>query len=306
MQNYPKVGLLSPGLRASTLTLLFLLAACSNYPVVELPSVNQSSRVDYIVLHFTAENFAESVRLLTTRTDAPVSAHYLVPLADDPTYRRKRAVVHRLVPEYRRAWHAGRSYWAGEESLNDRSIGIEIVNLSTCVMPEDETLFAPIAEACRFVPFPDEQIELLVPLLQDLLERYPGIDPVDVVGHADIAPSRKFDPGPLFPWKRLYDAGIGAWPDDETVVRWRSRFADAPPSISRIQLALSAYGYEVAMTGAEDLSTREALQAFQMHFVPARITGSMNLETAATLFALLEKYRPEELAEVSGATHPLL
>lgn len=288
-----------PAYRLSTAcVLLGLLAACSDLPVVDLPSENQSDRIDYIVIHFTSEDFAESVRLLTTRTDNPVSSHYLLPLVGDPTYLRKYPEIFRLVPENRRAWHAGRSNWAGEENLNDRSIGIEIVNLSRCVAGPDEDYFYPIETICNFKPFPEAQIEQLMGLLADLLDRYPGIDPVDVIGHSDIAPNRKYDPGPLFPWKKLYDAGIGAWPDEDSVRHWRSQFEGDVPSVGTVQQALSGYGYAVEETGEEDRQTREALRAFQMHFVPSRVTGSRDAETAATLFALLEKYRPEALAEL--------
>ena len=275
--------------------LLACLAACDSPTMIDLPSENQGSRIDYVVLHFTSEDYAESVRLLTTRTENPVSAHYLIPLAGDPTYPRRSAIIHRLVPEERRAWHAGRSYWAGEESLNSRSIGIEIVNLSRCETPADETVYTPVEDNCRFKAFTDDQIELVIGLLTDILARYPGIDAVDVIGHADIAPARRYDPGPLFPWQRLYEAGIGAWPDETSVARWRNEFSAVMPTTLYVQEALAAYGYKLSLTGEEDLETRNALRAFQLHFLPSRVSGLVDQETAAVLFALLEKYRPDEL-----------
>jgi N-acetylmuramoyl-L-alanine amidase len=206
------------------------------------------------------------------------------------------------VPEHRRAWHAGRSYWAGEESLNDRSIGIELVNESRCSEEEpDAATLPPLAVACEFLPFDDEQIELLIVLARDILERYPGIDPVDVVGHADIAPDRKVDPGPLFPWKALHDAGIGAWYDDTTVARYRSAFRAEPPDMSTVRRGLRLYGYRVDPCGDDGLELQRILRAFQMHYLPDAVTLAADIETAATLFALLEKYRPEGLAELQAA-----
>jgi N-acetyl-anhydromuramyl-L-alanine amidase AmpD len=275
------------------------LAACSPYRIIDAPSPNHSSRVDYLVIHFTSEDFAESWRLLGTRTDRPVSAHYLIPESGDPTYERGRPLIHRLVPEHRRAWHAGRSAWGDEENLNDRSIGIELVNTSRC-LPEEPgaATLSALADACVFRAFDDVQIDLLIHLARDILVRYPGIDPVDIVGHADIAPKRKVDPGPLFPWQRLHDAGIGAWFDDEAVDRWQHAFRDQLPSVGIVQSALRAYGYGLEITGEDDLQYRKALRAFRLHFVPERLDSDPDGRTVATVFALLEKYRPDAFAEV--------
>ena len=288
--------------RLATAVLGIALSSCAPYRVVDVPSTNQSSRVDYVVIHFTSETYADSMRLLTEPSLNPVSSHYLIPEAGDETYPRETPVIHRLVPEVRRAWHAGRSFWAGADSLNDRSIGIELVNVSRCEpeLPEVR-VFRALEDACRFEAFDPAQIELLVTLVKDLLERYPGIDPVDVVGHSDIAPQRKMDPGPLFPWRQLYDAGIGAWYDDDVRERYRQDFLEAPPSIATIQSALSAYGYPVEVTGVMDVPDRKVVRAFQMHFTPGNITGDGDIETVATLFALIEKYRPDALEELGDS-----
>ena len=264
--------------------------------MVDIPSVNYNSRVNYLVMHFTSENFAESLRLLTQRTDSPVSVHYLVPEPGDNTYERSSLRVHRLVPEQRRAWHAGASFWAGAASLNDASIGIEIVNRSACADddPEAESP-TPEEQTCTFLEFPEEQLELVIRLTRDILDRHPDIDPVDVIGHGDIAPTRRVDPGPKFPWKRLYDNGIGAWYDDATVMQYRQRFKSDPPGMILIQRALLAYGYDVEESGQNDVQTRFVLRAFQMHFRPTNTSGRPDGETVAILFALLEKYRPEAL-----------
>jgi N-acetyl-anhydromuramyl-L-alanine amidase AmpD len=281
---------------------------------VDVPSENRNQRVSHLILHFTSENFAESLRLLTQGSANPVSAHYLVPDPTDPTYPRDRLMVHRLVPEAERAWHAGRSAWFGRTALNDSSIGIEIVNLSGCTLPGDSgqgfesdsplrtptqpqsqsrperigTLPDPV---CTFLPYADQQIDLLIRLIRQVLADNPDIEPVDVIGHADIAPDRKVDPGPLFPWRRLHAAGIGAWYDDATMERYLDEFTLQLPELSLLQAALSAYGYDVEITGEADDRTRFAVRAFQMHFRPADYKGSFDAETAAILFALLEKYR---------------
>ena len=166
--------------------------------------------------------------ILTKNSDYPVSSHYLIPEfanRDQKFFFGKELAVYRLVKEHERAWHAGVSSWLDEESLNDRSIGIEIVNEFACEYTHEEgsEKSADMME-CEFLPFPEEQIEIVKALLLDILERYPTIDPVDVVAHSDIAPDRKSDPGPFFPWKEFYDIGIGAWYDEETYLWVKAAF----------------------------------------------------------------------------------
>ena len=271
-----------------------LVTACTSLNMVNAPSQNHNSRVNYLVIHFTSEHFAESLRLLTQPTARPVSAHYLIPEPDDDTYKRRSLGVHKLVPESRRAWHAGASFWHGEESLNDRSIGIELVNRSYCsdIDPDIETP-APENQSCVFRDFSAEQIALLVRLTGEIIERFPEIDAVDVVGHSDVAPDRKVDPGPRFPWRQLYEQGIGAWYDQETVDRNREQYRHDLPDIALIQRALLAYGYRIEETGQNDLQTRFVVRAFQMHFRPSDHSGQIDAETSAILFALLAKYRSE-------------
>lgn len=281
------------------LAIAAMTAGCTTLPIVDAPSANQNSRIDHLVLHFTSEDFAESLRLLTQRTNNPVSVHYLVPEPGDETYPQRRLRIYRLVTEQRRAWHAGKSYWAGAETLNDTSIGIEIVNRSACTNTQPEGLPAtPDAQDCNFLAFPGEQIALVTRLARDILARNPDIDPVDVIGHGDVAPDRRVDPGPLFPWRLLYEQGIGAWYDDATVARFRVQFTIELPELILLQRALRAYGYHVEDTGVNDVQTRFAVRAFQMHFRPAAFSGKVDAETAAILFALLEKYRAPALQEL--------
>lgn len=278
---------------------LLMLAGCTSISVVDVPSANYNSRINYLILHFTSEDFAESLRLLTQRTDRPVSVHYLVPETGDPTYPRKTLKIHRLVTEDRRAWHAGLSHWAGAAALNDTSVGIEIVNQSACVdnVPDTETP-TPEDQTCTLLDYREEQIELVIRLAADILERNPDIDPVDVIGHGDIAPTRRVDPGPLFPWKRLYERGIGAWYDDDVYARYREQFAADMPDLAVIQSALEAYGYLIDETGENDVQTRFVVRAFQMHFRPSDFSGVVDTETAAIVFALVEKYRAELLGDL--------
>ena len=286
--------------RTFLVIIAFSFAACSSLPMVDVPSANQSSRINYLVLHFTSEHFAESMRLLTQATDRPVSVHYLVPEPGDETYDRENLVVHRLVHEPRRARHAGQSYWAASQSLNNSSIGIEIVNRSTCEPIDADAEPTPENQVCNFLEFPEEQIDLVIRLAQDILERNPDIEPIDVVGHGDIAPDRRLDPGPKFPWQRLYENGIGVWYDAQTVARYREAFDGALPDLATMQRALAAFGYRIEDSGVNDLQTRFVVRAFQMRFRPANWSGGIDAETAAILFALLEKYRPEALEELSA------
>jgi len=284
---------------ASLPLLCLLLAGC--YQPVFIESSNYSSRVDYLVIHATSENFAESLRLLTQPTENPVSSHYLIPAPGDPSYPRRAVRVYQLVPELQRAWHAGRSYWAGEEALNDRSIGIEVVNEFRCEGTENPIEDTnPDSVRCVFPPFADEQIEVLADLLLDILERYPDIDPIDVVAHSDIAILRKSDPGPLFPWQQLYARGIGAWFDQQTYAGYADRFRSVMPPLPAVQRALAALGYQIEITGAFDRQTQFAMRAFQLHYRPADYRGRVDLDSVARLWALLAKYRSEELQEVEA------
>ncbi len=292
------VGYLSKQVMLAILSVL-LLAACNSNGMVCIDSANQNSRINYLVIHATSENFAESLRLLTVRSANPVSSHYLVPEINDPTYAEEVLRVYSLVPEQRRAWHAGVSFWAGEEALNNRSIGIEVVNEFKCSgtdVPLSEINLAAVD--CVFPDFSEQQIVLLIDLIKQILARNPDINPIDVVAHSDIAIMRKSDPGPKFPWQRLYNEGIGIWPDSEAVARFMERFKLASPSAGTVQTALLALGYQVDVTGAWDQQTRFAVRAFQLRFRPTGYSGFIDIETTAMLWALLEQYRSRAFARL--------
>lgn len=270
---------------------------------VDVVSENQSGRVKYLVIHYTTTDFAESLHLLTERTERPVSSHYLVPERGDPSYPHRRVKVYRLVEEDQRAWHAGRSFWRGDTDLNTRSIGIEIVNRSACESVDLASAMEDPEAFCEFREYDDEQIDLVIDLVLDILRRHPSIDPINILAHSDVAPDRKLDPGPTFPWRKLYDRGIGAWYDEDTVQRYLKHFDVRPLDLLLLQKALAVYGYDVDESGELDTRTRLAIRAFQLHFRPSNWSGQPDAETVAILFALLEKYRPNFLK--TQTTHPI-
>ena len=267
---------------------------------VVVDSANQDSRVNVLVIHHTSEDFQGSLHVLTEPTSRPVSSHYLVPEPMDPSYEGGELKVYQLVEEDQRAWHAGVSYWKGQTKLNNVSVGIEIVNETYCHraegMAKEETADWPSETICFFPDYPETQLAVVIDLVRGILERHPGIKPTHVVGHSDIAPQRKIDPGPRFPWERLHELGIGAWPDDETVIRYWEQFNRQMPTLVQMQEAMHAYGYPIDVTGELDGQTRNVLRAFQHHFLPYRVSEQFTVETAAVLYALIEKYYEDELA----------
>ncbi|OFI32468.1 N-acetylmuramoyl-L-alanine amidase [Alteromonas lipolytica] len=272
-----------------------LLTSCSSRRIVEMPSANYGDRVKSLVLHFTAIDYAKSVDALVV--EGGLSAHYLIPESNDPSDPGGKPRIIRLVDENKRAWHAGKSYWQGRHGLNDHSIGIEIVNVPEC--ERDGGMAPSLAEhgsnrLCIFPDYDPAQIEVVIALVKDIIARHPDIEPTAVVGHADIAFDRKNDPGPRFPWFELYQAGVGAWYDNETLASYWKTFNEHPASIGLLQSALHAYGYGVIETGIADTSTLNAISAFQMHFLPWHVTGEADSRTAAAVFALLDKYFPEQ------------
>lgn len=231
------------------------------------------SRIRFLVMHYTEIDEAQSLDVLTHEA---VSAHYVVP--DKPQIKNGEPVIWQLVPEQQRAWHAGASSWQGTTELNAASIGIENVNLG------------PVDTPLGWQPYPPAQVDALIRLSKDIVTRY-AIPPTRVVGHSDIAPQRKIDPGPLFPWKPLYDAGVGAWPDAAAVTKnLAGRDPSAPVDVRGLQRKLARYGYEVATDGVLDDKTRRVVSAFQMHFRPRDYAGHPDAETDAIAQALLDKY----------------
>ena len=231
-------------------------------------------RIKVLVIHYTADDFDAS---LATLTDKHVSSHYLIPAR--PPLHKGKPRIWQLVPEQDLAWHAGVSFWRGATRINDTSIGIELENRG----------WQKIAGSKRFTPFEPQQIAALVPLAKNIIHSY-NILPQNVVAHSDIAPQRKDDPGPLFPWQALAQQGIGAWPDENRVAFYlNGRDPATPVDPAQLLDLLSRYGYEVKpeMTPAQK---KRVIVAFQMHFRPARWNGVADAQSLAIAEALLEKY----------------
>ena len=227
-------------------------------------AVSQSSRVRAIVIHYTTEDDARSMQLLSK---GKVSAHYLL----SPAGR-----AHRLVDETRAAWHAGNSSWYGITAMNNvhrHRTGQRRLDPGRGRRP-------------RLHAYDDRQIRALTILVRDLIQRH-GVAPENVVGHSDIAPQRKVDPGPLFPWKQLAAAGIGRWYDEAGAAAQLARLQAEPlPAPAWFQQQLQRLGYASPQTGTLDRATINVLAAFQMHYRPARYDGQPDAETAAIMMAM--------------------
>ncbi|MEI7344504.1 N-acetylmuramoyl-L-alanine amidase [Dickeya chrysanthemi] len=280
--NRPVIG---PAWRSAVLVVLTLLAGCQtreryvdegDYQLdLSSPAISRGERVRFLVFHYTAEDLSTSLETLTT---GHVSAHYLVPAY--PRQVNGKPVAWKLVPESQAAWHAGGSYWRGYSQLNATSVGIE---------QENPGWRQTALGTYWWQPYTPQQITLVTRLARDIIARH-HIAPQNVVGHSDIAPQRKVDPGPLFPWRQLALAGIGAWPDAQRV---RFYLGDkqtyTPTDRGALLKKLACYGYEVNPGMSEDQQQR-VVAAFQMHFRQQRYDGNADAETEAIADALLEKY----------------
>ena len=232
-----------------------------------VPSPNhgerRGGRPDMLILHYTGmPDSREALRRLRDPI-AEVSAHYLV-------FEDGRTV--QMVPEARRAWHAGRGFWAGETDVNSRSIGIEI---------------AHPGHAGGLPPYPEAQIAAVIVLARDILARH-AMSPARVLAHSDVAPERKEDPGETFPWGRFAAEGIGhhAAPAPIRDGRFFAR-GDVGPPVEALQAMLALYGYDQPVTGEFDAHTHAVITAFQRHFRQARVDGVADSSTITTLRDLI-------------------
>ncbi|MBV9995328.1 MAG: N-acetylmuramoyl-L-alanine amidase [Caulobacteraceae bacterium] len=233
--------------------------------VIPAPSPNFNTRVgppDMIVLHYTGMVDGPSALARMRDEAAEVSAHYMV---------EEDGRIFGLVAEERRAWHAGKSFWRGATDINGVSIGVEIVN------PGHEF---------GYRPFPDRQIEALIALLGDIRSRW-SIPDARILGHSDVAPGRKQDPGELFPWRRLAQAGHGLWAEPQPAPGDALTRGQEGTGIFALQAGLTRLGYECAPSGAYDDWTATVVEAFQRHWRPASVDGAADGETRARLIALL-------------------
>jgi N-acetylmuramoyl-L-alanine amidase len=242
--------------------------------IVECRSPNHDERpqgaaIDMLVLHYTGMKTSEEALSRLCDPEARVSAHYTID---------RDGRVYRHVPEERRAWHAGVSYWAGERNINGCSIGIELVN------PGHEFGYEPFARP---------QIAALLDLAGDIVERH-RIPPARVVGHSDVAPARKEDPGELFPWQHLAEFGIGMWPFAERAALVIPHSMLSPASEcgkesideQSFAQALKDFGYGTAPD--VDVPLAKVVTAFQRHWRPSRVDGVIDEETAYRLGRLLD------------------
>jgi N-acetylmuramoyl-L-alanine amidase len=233
------------------------------------PSPNHGERVgnkrpDMIILHYTGMPDARGALERLCSPGSEVSAHYFV---------FEDGKIAQLVPENRRAWHAGVSFWAGETDINSRSIGIEIVN------PGHDY---------GYPDFPKRQIAAVTALCRGIQTRN-TIAPARVLAHSDVAPSRKQDPGEKFPWSILWDSGVGHWVNPAKIVDGGPVLAlgDRGDAVTAMQETFSKYGYGITANGTYDSATHDVVKAFQRHFRPERVDGIADGSTRATLLELL-------------------
>jgi N-acetylmuramoyl-L-alanine amidase len=218
---------------------------------------------DMIVLHYTGMQTADAALARLCDPAAQVSAHYLV---------HEDGRVVQLVPEARRAWHSGESFWAGERDINSRSVGIEIVN------PGHELGYSD---------FPPDQIAAVSSLCRDIVTRN-KIRADRVLAHSDVAPMRKQDPGEKFPWVVLHRSGVGHWVTPAPIAPGPVlRRGERGEAVTMLQTMFARYGYDVPLSGEYDQLTEAVVTAFQRHFRQARVDGIADSSTLATLRDLL-------------------
>jgi len=224
---------------------------------------NRACAISHIILHYTDMADCDAALARLCDPAAKVSAHYLI--------RRDGHIFH-LVDEVVRAWHAGVSYWSGEVDMNSASIGIELDHDGH----KDGKMEA----------FPEAQMAALITLLQEVTARH-SIAPQNILGHSDIAPGRKIDPGEAFDWAALHKAGFGLWVDNvktEHVLPLATGSEDK--AVAPLQKALAAIGYQITADGIYGPQTRAVISVFQRHFRPAKIDGIADAETQTLVYAL--------------------
>jgi N-acetylmuramoyl-L-alanine amidase len=232
------------------------------------------ARPDMIVLHYTGMQFSQDAIMRLCDPAARVSSHYVVV---------ENGAIVQLVPEVRRAWHAGISSWGGDTDINSRSIGIEICN------PGHDF---------GYPDYPARQIAAVITLCRSIMTRN-IVRPENVVAHSDVAPGRKQDPGEKFPWKRLAQSGIGLWAEPVPVTEGPVlNFDDSGDKVTDLQKALAEYGFGIDINGSYDAATRDAVTAFQRHFRAAKVDGICDVSTRETRRKVLVA---RELGPLQGA-----
>lgn len=232
------------------------------------PNFNNRKRSPNILLqHYTGMDTGDAALERLIAEEFKVSAHYLV-------YEDGKIV--QMVPEDKRAWHAGKGSWSDAPDVNGVSIGIEIAN-------GGHYNGAP--------EYPEPQIASVIKLSQDIVKRH-KIPPERVLGHSDTAPGRKIDPGEWFPWKRLSENGVGLWVEPEPVIEGACIASGSKdPDVAKLQADLAEYGYGVNKTGVYDKQTATVVKAFQRHFRPEKVDGIADISTVKTLEKLISKWK---------------
>lgn len=238
--------------------------------ITQRPSPNFDARqcaISHIILHYTDMPDCEAALARLCDASAKVSAHYLI---------RRDGHIFALVDEAERAWHAGVSFWQGETDMNSASIGIELDHDGH--------------KESEMAAFPAPQMAALMSLLKDIVARH-ALDPRHVLGHSDIAPGRKIDPGEAFDWKALEAAGFGVWPGDIDVpdlpdLIEGSTHDKGDKAVAPLQKALAAIGYQIAADGVYGDTTAKVISAFQRHFRPSQIDGIADAQTQTLVYAI--------------------
>lgn len=238
---------------------------CRDHPSPNCEPRPDSRAPDMLILHYTATETAEMAIRWLSNPASKVSCHYVV---DDD------GLITRMVPESERAWHAGISFWRGDRDINSRSIGIEIQN---------------VGPSGGYPDFPETQMRAVVDLSADVVRRH-RIRPENVLGHSDVAPFRKVDPGEKFDWARLARAGVGLWVEPVPAGHDAAMgLGSAGLAVAELQQRLSDLGFDCPATGVFDAATQTIVKAFQMHWRPARVDGRGDISTLETLIRLIDQ-----------------
>lgn len=274
----------------------------------------QGESVQFLVLHYTAVPLATTLGIFTNNAQlAKQDVEYFTGTTTNPEALCKNEVsahyvisesgeVFQLVEEEFAAYHAGVSFWNGVKNINNHSIGIEHENIGYNWLNKDKF---PIERAAKvegsdetWCQFTEPQIQATVELCKQIIKQH-NIKPYNIVGHSDIACGRKSDPGPMFPWKRLAEEGIGLWYD---VIESDFNDCHLPENpVLEMQTKLSEFGYDCLITGEQDEKTTQVVKAFQMHFRQNNIDGNIDLESLQIIDSLCKRKLDCEMQEESQA-----
>lgn len=236
---------------------------CEIREAVNFGARAENISIDMLLLHYTGMESGEAAVDWLCCEESGVSCHYLI---------HEDGRIIQMVPERLRAWHAGKSLWAGEVDTNSRSIGIEIVNPG---------------HGDHYRDFPEVQIEAVIALSKDIISRH-NLNSRHILAHSDVAPGRKLDPGEKFPWQKLHENGIGHWVKPaESQINGFFQMGDNGEPVAALQAMLAYYGYGIEISGNYDQSTHNCVYAFQQHFRQSKVDGVADGETLATLDALI-------------------